>query len=90
VAAAIASVSRETSSSTSSSGLKRRSTENHADPGTALKLAPAPADPPTTSIEPRAASLSIGNAVCFSSNSCASLLSGSATPIIFSNAFTPR
>ena len=46
------SVSRSSSSSSASSGLKRRSMENHAEPGTALKPAPEPACPPTTSIEP--------------------------------------
>ena len=60
-------VSRASSSSRSSSGLNRRSTENHAEPGTTLKPAPAPACPPTTSIEPAASSLSTGKLVRFSS-----------------------
>jgi len=53
-------VRRATSSARSSSGLKRRSTENQAVPGTTLKFAPLPEAPPTTSIEPRASSLSSG------------------------------
>jgi hypothetical protein len=40
--------------------LNRRSIENHAAPGTTLKLAPLPEAPLTTSIEPRASSLSSG------------------------------
>ena len=82
-------VSRASSSSRSSSGLKRRSSENHAEPGTALKPAPAPACPPTTSIEPAAASLSAGKRVRFCSSSCESAVSGSAIRIMCSNALTP-
>jgi len=85
----IMSVSRSSSSSSCSSGLKRRSTENRADPGTALKPAPAPACPPTTSIDPPAASLSTAKLVRFSSSSWASAVSGWAIRIMCSKALTP-
>ena len=63
--------------SRSSSGLKRRSTENQAEPGTTLKFAPEPEVPPTISIESR------------SNSSWASAVSGWATRTMCSNAFTP-
>src|SRR5918992_1078941 len=88
-ASSIMPVSRASSWSSCSSGLKRRSMENHAEPGTTLKPAPAPACPPTTSIEPAASSLSTGKLVRFSSSSCESALNGSAIRIMCSKAFTP-
>ena len=83
-------VRRSSSSPRSSSGLKRRSTENHAVPGTTLKFAPLPDAPPTTSIEPRASSLSSGYSVRRASSSCARSASGSAIRTICSKALTPR
>ena len=58
-------------------------------PGTTLKPAPASACPPTTSIEPAAASLATGKPVRLPSNSCESSVSGAATRIMCSNALTP-